>query len=512
MPLALYNTLTRAIEPFVPLTPGRVSLYTCGPTIYNYAHIGNFRTFLFEDLLRRWLEASGYDVFHIMNLTDVDDRTIVAAGQRGLSLREHVEPFARAFEEDRDWLRIAPPHAQPRATEYIVPMIQLIEGLLAKGVAYRGDDGSVYFAIAQFPAYGRLSQLDRRELKTGASERVTADEYAKEDARDFVLWKAARPEDEAVGAAWDAPFGRGRPGWHIECSAMALELIGERWGIDVLDIHAGGVDLIFPHHEDEIAQSCAYTGRDLFARYWVHGEFLNIRGEKMSKRFGNITTARDLREDGVEPEAIRLLTFQTHYRQRLDLTDEGLAAAREASRRLGEFRNRLHERQNAGGADAPPFLAIVDRLERDATAALDDDLNAPKAVAALFTFMNEAHAAMDAGHSPGPRAVAAWERFDRVLGVAASVRQMRVRAPIGEATKSAGGSQEALPEPTAADEPPEGQAAEEWAKRWAEVRAAHKARRNFAAADRIRDLLKRHGYEIRDVRDGSVEIVKSAKT
>jgi cysteinyl-tRNA synthetase len=503
MALALFNTLSRTIEPFVPLVPGRVSFYTCGPTIYNYAHIGNFRTFLFEDLLRRWLEASGYDVFHIMNLTDVDDRTIAAAAQRGVSLREHVDPFARAFEEDRDWLRIAPAHAQPRATEYIEPMIRLIEGLLAKGVAYRGEDGSVYFAIGEFPAYGRLSQLDRRELRAGASERISVDEYAKEDARDFVLWKAARPEDEAVGAAWDAPFGRGRPGWHIECSAMALALIGERWGIEVLDIHAGGVDLIFPHHEDEIAQSCAYTGQELFARYWVHGEFLNIRGTKMSKRFGNITTARDLREDGLDPEAVRLLVYQAHYRQKLDLTDEGLVAAREASRRLGEFQNRLHERR--AGEDSIELAAAAGRLEQEATAGLDDDLNAPRAVAALFTFMNEAYAAMDAGMLPGPRAVAAWDRIEGVLGVAAQVRQIRVHVPIDRVGMPVTEVPDSLP----AETPPAGTALDEWARRWAEVRAAYKARRNFAEADRVRELLRRHGFELRDVRDGSVEVIRS---
>ena len=294
MSLRFQNTLTQQLEEFAPADGKTVRMYTCGPTVYSYVHIGNFRTFLFEDLLRRWLEASGYDVFHIMNLTDVDDRTIAAALKKGVRLRQHVDPFARAFEEDRDWLRILPPHTQPRATEFVPAMIRLIEGLLAKGVAYRGEDGSVYFAIARFPEYGRLSQLDRRELRAGASERVSADEYAKEDARDFVLWKAARPEDEAVGAAWDAPFGRGRPGWHIECSAMALELLDRQWNTDVLDIHAGGVDLIFPHHEDEIAQSCAYTGKPEFARMWLHGEFLNIQGTKMSKRYGNILTARDL--------------------------------------------------------------------------------------------------------------------------------------------------------------------------------------------------------------------------
>ena len=288
-----------------------------------------------------------------MNLTDVDDRIIREAAAKGLSIREFTSPYAAAFFEDRDYLRIRPAHEYPRATEYIASMIALVEGLLDKGIAYQGEDGSVYFAIQRFPAYGRLSQLDRRELKAGASGRVSADEYDKENAQDFVLWKAAKPEDEAVGAAWDAPFGRGRPGWHLECSAMALALL-ERHGLgEVLDIHAGGVDLIFPHHEDEIAQSCAFTGQEYFARYWLHGEFLNVRGTKMSKRFGNITTPRDLKKDGVDAGAIRLLMFQTHYRQKMDLTDEALAAAREGSRRLGEFDTRLQERR--GGRVSGPL-------------------------------------------------------------------------------------------------------------------------------------------------------------
>ena len=232
MTLKLYNTMTRSVEDFVPLAPPRVSLYTCGPTVYNYAHIGNFRTFLFEDVLRRWLQTSGYDVFHVMNLTDVDDKTIRGAAAAGASLADHVVRFIEAFLEDSAYLRILPAHVYPRATEYVAPMIALVESLLAKGVAYQGDDGSVYFAIGRFPAYGKLSRLDTRELQAGAGGRTLADEYAKEDARDFVLWKAARDEDEAVGAAWDAPFGRGRPGWHLECSAMALDLIGKHLGAD----------------------------------------------------------------------------------------------------------------------------------------------------------------------------------------------------------------------------------------------------------------------------------------
>jgi cysteinyl-tRNA synthetase len=503
MSLRLYNTLTRRIEPFVSLQPGRVTLYTCGPTVYNYAHIGNFRTFLFEDLLRRWLAASGYDVFHVMNLTDVDDKTIGGAVAAGEPLRTHVQRYIDAFHEDRRYLRILDASVYPRATDFIAPMIALVSGLLAKGIAYKGEDGSVYFAIARFPAYGRLSQLDRRELKTGASERVSADEYAKEDARDFALWKAARPDDEAVGAAWDAPFGRGRPGWHLECSAMALDLVRKHTGLDVLDIHAGGVDLIFPHHEDEIAQSCAYTGEELFARYWVHGEFLKVGGEKMSKRYGNITTARDLREDGVDAGAIRLLMSQVHYRQRLDLTDEALASAREGSRRLGEFQNRLLAA--VGEADAPAFAEAGERLDRELTEALDDDLNAPRAVAALFAFASSGNAALDAGGPAGPRALAAWRRAEGVLGVTSAVEMVKVGAAV---------EVDGSPGVTLTDTPPNGtneEAHRSWAIRWAVRRKDAKASRDYGEADRIRALLRGAGWEVRDNRDGSIEVVRTGR-
>ena len=500
MGLQLHNTLTRATAPFVPLHPGRVSMYTCGPTVWNYAHIGNFRTFLFEDLLRRWLEASGYQVFHVMNLTDVDDRIIKEAGARGIPIREFTTPFAQAFFEDRDYLRIRPAHEYPRATDYIAPMVELVATLLANGTAYRGEDGSVYFGIDRFPAYGRLSQLDKRSLKTGASGRVSSDEYDKENAQDFVLWKAAKPEDEAVHAAWDAPFGRGRPGWHLECSAMALSLLARHGLGQVLDIHAGGVDLIFPHHEDEIAQSCAATGCDHFARVWLHGEFLNVRGTKMSKRFGNITTPRDLKADGVDAGALRLLMFQTHYRQKLDLTDDALAAAREGSRRLGEFDGRLRQAPAVTATAGSGWAAWGTGLASDFAAALDDDLDAPRAVARLFDAVREGNRLLDQGVVPAEADRAAWLRAMDVLDVL-------------PATPASGARVTAAPDATASSDlgeaaPADPAEAEAWATGWARARLTAKGKKNFKEADRIRDLLKAAGWEVRDNRDGTVEVRK----
>lgn len=493
MSLKLFNTMARQLVPFTPLDPGRVSLYTCGPTVYNYAHIGNFRTFLFEDLLRRWLDASGYEVFHIMNLTDVDDKTIKGASEAKQPLRQYVQHYVDAFFEDVAWLRIRPAHAYPRATEFVPQMIRLVEGLLSKGVAYVGDDGSTYFSIEKFPAYGRLSQLDRRELKLGASERVSADEYAKEDARDFVLWKAAKPEDEAVGAAWDAPFGRGRPGWHLECSSMALDLVAKRFGREVLDIHCGGVDLIFPHHEDEIAQSCAYTGQADFARYWLHGEFLQIKGRKMSKRWGNFTTVRDLREDGVDPAAVRLLIYNAHYRQKMDLTDESLAQAREGARRLGEFGARVRKSGEAGGSGGSGESAeIAVRVRQEVTAALDDDLNAPRAVAALFDFVRDGNRLLDQGRG-GPELVAAWDWANGLLDVAAEMKASTVSTSGDEIL-------ELLDQPITGRE-------DQWAQAQAKARIQAKRERNFKLADEIRDRLKAHGFEIRDTKEGT-EVVK----
>jgi cysteinyl-tRNA synthetase len=468
--LSLFNTLTRRVEPLQPLAPPRVTLYTCGPTVWNYAHIGNFRTFLFEDLLRRWLEASGYDVFQIMNLTDVDDRTIRAAREAGKKLTDHTAPFTQAFFEDRDYLRIKPAHVYTRATEYMPQMIALVSRLLERGVAYKGEDGSVYFALAKFPTYGRLSRLDTREIKVGA--RVASDEYAKGDPSDFALWKKADAEDESVGAAWDAPFGRGRPGWHLECSAMSLAEIAKCCNVQTLDIHCGGIDLIFPHHENEIAQSEGATGQT-FSRHWVHGEFLNVRGTKMSKRHGNFLTARDLREQGVDAAAVRLLFFQTHYRQPVDFTDEALEAAKEGVRRLGEFHARLSG--NGKRETGNDGLAELSRtLEDDVAAALNDDLNAPRAVAAVFDFVRAVNRELDKPVPPPgtARALAAFERVTGILDV--------------------------LPTARAADP-----ALARWVEERIAARAQARKSKDFKAADAIRAELAAKGIEIEDTPQGT---------
>ena len=461
--VSLFNTLTRRIEPLVPLEPPRVTLYTCGPTVWNYAHIGNFRTFMFEDLLRRWLEYLNYDVFQIMNLTDVDDRTITAARQAGKKLTDHTEPFTKAFFEDRDYLRIKPAHVYTPATQYMPQMIALVSKLLERGVAYKGEDGSVYFSLAKFPTYGRLSQLDRREIKVGA--RVASDEYAKGDPSDFALWKQADAADESVGAAWDAPFGRGRPGWHLECSAMALTEIAKCCGVETLDIHCGGIDLIFPHHENEIAQSEGATGKQ-FSRHWVHGEFLNVRGTKMSKRHGNFLTARDLREQDVDAAAVRLLFFQTHYRQPVDFTDEALTAAAEGVRRLGEFRNRL---RGAGSREqgAGELKKIAEKMETDVATALNDDLNAPRAIATLFDFVRDANRALDQGAGGAGVALQALDRLMEVFDV--------------------------LPTARAVDPALVG-----WVEERIAARAQARKSKDFKAADAIRAELAERGVEIED--------------
>jgi cysteinyl-tRNA synthetase len=381
--VCVFNTLTRKKEELIPITKGEVKLYTCGPTVYDYAHIGNFRAFLFEDLLKRWLMYRGFKVRHVMNLTDIDDKTIKISQKEGIPLRQFTDFYGKAFFEDIKVLNILPADIYPRATDHIPEMLQLIKKLVEKGIAYKGEDGSIYFSVFKFPEYGKLSHIKVCELKAGA--RVCQDEYTKDEAQDFALWKVWTKEDGDV--FWETEFGKGRPGWHIECSAMSMKYLGENF-----DIHCGGIDNMFPHHENEIAQSEAATGKT-FVNYWMHNEHLQVEGKKMSKRFGNFYTLRDLIEKGYDPIAIRYLLMSTHYRQQSNFTFEGLEASKSAIERLRNFVRRLHE---ANGTDTGKASALTAKLEACFGAALDDDLNIGIALSALFDFVREMNSLLDA--------------------------------------------------------------------------------------------------------------------
>ena len=461
----LYNTLTRRVEPFAPADGRTVRMYTCGPTVYNPAHLGNFRTFLFEDLLRRTLRLAGWQVKQVMNLTDVDDKIIKRAYEQGITIGQITEPISKIFFADRDFLRIEPAEVYPRATDHIPEMIEIVDALMKKGIAYKADDGSIYFAITRFPGYGKLSRLDTRDIKPGA--RVAADDYNKEDVRDFALWKSAKPEDEKSGAAWDSPWGRGRPGWHLECSAMARKHLG-----DTLDIHCGGVDNIFPHHEDEIAQSEAATGAPL-ARFWCHGEFLLTEGAKMAKRVGNVFTVDGLRQEGISAAAVRHFMFTAHYRSQLNLTEEALDQATSAVRRIGAFAERLREVR--GGTAG--LVSAAEELEREATEALFDDLNAPRALAALHTFITAANKELDSVSASGDAASLERARaaFSQIAGLL--------------------------------DVVPEREAEDPTLARWVEDRLAERQRaratRDFATADSIRKEIESKGVAIEDTPTGT---------
>jgi cysteinyl-tRNA synthetase len=465
MTLLLHNTLTGRKEEFRPLEPGVVRLYTCGPTVWNYAHVGNYRAFLFYDLLRRHLLVRGDRVVHVMNITDVDDRIIDQAAAAGVTIKDYTKRYEDAFFEDLDTLRAQRAELYPRATAHVQEMILLIERLLEGGHAYQADDG-VYFRIASFPAYGGLSHLDRGGLRAGA--RVATDKYEKESATDFALWKRAHPVDESVGAAWDAPFGRGRPGWHVECSAMAMKYLGE-----TLDMHAGGIDLLFPHHENEVAQSEAATGKP-FVRFWLHSEHVSdATGAKMSKSAGRFTTPRDLIAAGHDPLALRLfLIGNAHYRSKLRLTDEGLHAAAEQLRRLRDFAERVQRLEPGIRADDAALYQDVLDVRTAYRAALDDDLNLPEGLGQVFEVVREANAWLDACRV-GPAA------REALLGLLSDVdAHLDVLRPSGEATL---------------DEAVEAMIAER-----------EQARRalDFATADRIRDELRERGIVLEDSREG----------
>jgi cysteinyl-tRNA synthetase len=459
----LYNSLTRSTDPFAPADGKLVRMYSCGPTVYNPAHLGNFRTFLFADLLRRALRLAGWDVRQVMNITDVDDKIIKRAAEQHQTIAQVTEPVTKIFQTDREYLRIQTAEEYPKATSYIPQMIALVQRLVEKNLAYQADDGSVYFAIDRFPSYGKLSRLDRREVRAGA--RVAQDDYAKENAQDFALWKAAKPEDEATGAAWDSPWGRGRPGWHLECSAMAIELLGP-----TLDIHCGGIDLVFPHHEDEIAQSEGATGKP-FARWWCHGAFLLTDGSKMAKRLGNVTTVQGMRAAKVSPAALRHFVFTTHYRKELNLSDDALEASTNAVRRVGDFAERL----GSAASGTAELGSAADSALSEFKSALFDDLNAPNAMAALFTFMNRANAELD-------RRGTDQEGLAKARQVFAAIDSVLDIVPDREVADTALAT---------------------WVEERLLARKAARGRRDFADADRIRTELTEKGIVIEDGPSGT---------
>lgn len=474
MALRFHNTLTRTVEDFEPAEEGHVRMYTCGPTVYDRAHIGNFRAFTWEDLLRRYLKWRGYRVTQVMNLTDVDDRTIQAAIERGVSLEQVTAPVTRAFFEDWETLGLEPVEQNPRATEHVPQMIDLVRRLEEGGFTYE-KDGSVYFAIDRFPGYGGLANIDPDALRT--SGRVEGDEnYSKENPRDFVLWKGGERGREGDVAVWESPWGPGRPGWHLECSAMAMEYLGE-----TLDIHTGGVDNIFPHHVNEIAQSEAATGKP-FSNCWLHAEHLLSEGDKMSKSLGNFYTLESLLDRGHRPSAIRYLLLSAHYRTQLNFTLEGLKDADRAVGRLYELRRRLGETPVAEGSasGSPDLEELAGRWRGSFIEALDDDLNVSDALGATFTMVREANLGLDgidgcpASHLEALRG--ALNDFDAVFG-ALSLREKEETSGPAEL--------------------------EEWIEERIAARAAARAARNFALADAVRDELMDRGVALEDGPSGT---------
>jgi cysteinyl-tRNA synthetase len=475
MPLRFYNTLTRREEEFVPLVEGKAGMYVCGPTVYAPPHIGNMRTFFFADVLHRYLEYRGYEVRFVMNLTDVDDKTIRGALAKGVSLKDYTQPFVDDLFRNFERLGIQRADVHPHATDYVDGMIDVIRRLEERGLAYEAE-GSVYYDISEFADYGKLSKVDVSAGRRG--ERVAADEYDKDDVRDFVLWKAVKPEDEQVGAAWDTPWGRGRPGWHIECSAMSMQELGETF-----DIHAGGVDLIFPHHEDEIAQSEGATGKP-FVRYWLHGEFLLLDGGKMAKSTGNIFNLQDLMDRGVAPSSIRYLFLTAHYRSKLNFTFEGLTAAGEAVRRIRDARDRLREHPAARDPDpmdTPTLHPAADEALSAFAAAMDQDLNSSVALAALHELVNRVNARLhELGTTPISQAerdaaLRAFERIDGVFGfIALADRENTVDDDLAA-----------------------------WVEERLAARQAARAARDFAQADAIRTEISMRGVLIEDTAQGA---------
>jgi cysteinyl-tRNA synthetase len=488
MALRLYNTMSARVEEFRPIQQNEVRMYACGPTVYDYGHIGNFRTFIAVDILQRFLKQSGYRVRYVMNITDVDDKIIRNSARDGVDVRQYTAKYEKAFLEDAATLGIQQPQLV-RATEHIPAMADFIAKLEQKGLAYRTEDGSYYFRIAKFPAYGKLSKKDFAGMEDGA--RVDVDEYEKDNARDFALWKAPKPGE----TSWETPIGRGRPGWHIECSVMSMEELGETF-----DLHAGGEDLIFPHHENEIAQSESLTGKT-FANFWFHARFLLVEGEKMSKSLGNFFTPRDLVLKGHRPSSIRYLLCSVPYRNQLNFTWDGLRQAATSVERLRNFRLRLSTGKFPDGTNATMTKLAQDSLER-MREALDDDLNTAQAQAAIFEMVRAANAAVDAGEmrkdDVGPL-LSAIEKFDEIFAVLADDDAPKMRTILDWA-RSDGREKDISAEALALAG--SGQMSDaDIEKKVAEMEAARKARK-FNESDALRAELMAAGVLVENTKDG----------
>jgi len=491
MTLHLFNTLSGQLDPLTPADGTALRMYACGPTVYDYGHIGNFRTFLQIDVLRRFLHLIGVPVRHVMNITDVDDRIIHNAAAAGISIQEYSAPFERAFLEDLDALRIQHPEQLARATEHIGRMVELIQKLAAAGAAYQTEDGSWYFRLSAFPEYGKLSKKDLSGMEDGA--RVDVDEYEKDSARDFALWKAAKPGE----TSWETAIGRGRPGWHIECSAMAMEYLGESF-----DLHAGGEDLMFPHHENEIAQSETATHKQ-FARHWMHVRFLLVDGRKMSKSEGNFYTLRDLLLKGYKASAIRLALISVPYRHQLNFTFDGLTEATNAIDRLRTFYQRLTAGAFAAGSFAPgersPVQAAAEKARTEYMEALSNDLNTAEARAPIFELVRAANTAIDQGQFfAGDRdaVLAVLKDFDAVFDVMEDRDAEPTRRAL-EWAEHAGRTADVAPELLASQS-----LTNEMIDALVAERTLAKKQRNFARADQIRNELAEKGVVIEDSKDG----------
>jgi len=457
MTIRYYNTMSRKLEEFVPLMDQEVRLYTCGPTVHDYAHIGNFRTYLWEDLLRRHLEYRGYTVRQVMNITDIDDKTITKSMKAGVTLDEYTNKYTEAFFEDLDALSIQRAEVYPRATQHIPEMVKLVQDLKAQGRLYESR-GSIYFKIDTFPGYGRLSRCNPSEASGHA--RIDSDEYDKDNPRDFAVWKSRRDEEPF----WDTELGQGRPGWHLECSAMSMKYLGETF-----DIHTGGVDNIFPHHDNEIAQSEGATNKP-FVRYWLHSSHLIVEGEKMSKSRGNFFTLRDLQEKGFEPRPIRYLLTSVHYRKQLNFTFEGLGQAQAALSRLDDLVYRL-DHETIPDGEHPALTTAAGAAQQGMLEALDNDLNTATALGHLFDLVREANSALDAGLARSGDIAAVREvlaLFERIFGIKPGV---------------AGSLDDEI---------------EDLIRRRTEARKS----RDFAESDRIRDELQRRGIILEDTPQG----------